>query len=106
MRLLDPGALLRALSGHHLGGPAGVLELTEVVAGGVQSPFMYPAALVDATHWEGGPPRRWAVLPDRQAICCGDDDVVLCIFGPGYNRHQTREWLLPPRWRHRGQSGA
>jgi len=25
-----------------------------------------PAAVVDATHWEGGLPRRWAVLPDRQ----------------------------------------
>ncbi len=53
-----------------------------------------PAAVVDATHWEGGLPRRWAVLPDRQAICRSDDHTVLGIFGPGYTRHQYREWLL------------
>jgi len=49
---------------------------------------------VDATHWESGLPRRWAVLPDRQAICRSDDHTVLGIFGPGYTRHQYREWLL------------
>ena len=53
-----------------------------------------PAAVVDATHWEGGLPRRWAVVPDRQAICRSDDDTLLGIFGPGYTRHQYREWLL------------
>jgi len=55
-----------------------------------------PAAVVDATHWEGGLPRRWAVLPDRQAICRSDDTegAVMGIFGPGYTRHQYREWLL------------
>jgi len=55
-----------------------------------------PAAVVDATHWEGGLPRRWAVLPERQAICRSDDTegAVLGIFGPGYTRHQYREWLL------------
>jgi len=53
-----------------------------------------PAAVVDATHWESGWPRRWAVLPDRQAICRSDDHTVLGIFGPGYTRHQYREWLL------------
>jgi len=53
-----------------------------------------PAAVVDATHWEGGLPRRWAVLLDRQAICRSDDHTVLGIFGTGYTRHQYREWLL------------
>ncbi len=53
-----------------------------------------PAAVVDATHWEGGLPRRWAVLPDRQAICRSDNDTLMGIFGPGYTRHQYREWLL------------
>jgi len=53
-----------------------------------------PAAVVDATHWESGLPRRWAVLPDRQAICRSDDDTVMGIFGPGYTRHQYRQWLL------------
>ena len=53
-----------------------------------------PAAVVDATHWQGGLPRRWAVLPDRQAICRSDDHTVLGIFGPGYTRHQYNEWLL------------
>jgi len=52
------------------------------------------AAVVDATHWKGGLPRRWAVLPDRQAICRSDDDSVMGIFGTGYTRHQYREWLL------------
>ncbi len=55
-----------------------------------------PAAVVDAPHWEGGLPRRWAVLPDKQAICRSDDTegAVMGIFGPGYTRHQYREWLL------------
>jgi len=53
-----------------------------------------PAAVVDATHWENGLPSRWAVLPNRQAICRSDDDTVLGIFGPGYVRHQYTEWLL------------
>ncbi len=53
-----------------------------------------PAAVVDATHWQGGLPRRWAVLLDRQAICRSDDHAVMGIFGPGYTRHQYREWLL------------
>ena len=55
-----------------------------------------PAAVVDATHWEGGLPRRWAVLPDRQAICRSDDTegAVMGIFGPGYTRHQYNDWLL------------
>ncbi len=55
-----------------------------------------PAVVVDATHWQGGLPRRWAVLPDRQAICRSDDTeaAVMGIFGPGYTRHQYREWLL------------
>jgi len=53
-----------------------------------------PAAVADATHWEGGLPRRWAVLPDRQAICRSDNDTLMGIFGSGYTRHQYREWLL------------
>jgi len=55
-----------------------------------------PAAVVDATHWEGGLPRRWAVLPNRQAICRSDDTegAVMGIFGPGYTRHQYNDWLL------------
>ncbi|MDP9466146.1 MAG: hypothetical protein M3P31_02725 [Actinomycetota bacterium] len=43
---------------------------------------------------EDGQPRRWTVVPDRQAICRSDDDTVMGIFGPGYVRHQYREWLL------------
>jgi len=53
-----------------------------------------PAAVVDATHWESGLPRRWAVLPDRQAICRSDNNTLMGIFGPGYTRHQYNEWLL------------
>jgi len=41
-----------------------------------------------------GQPRRWAVVADRQAICRSDDHTVMGIFGPGYTRHQYREWLL------------
>ncbi len=41
-----------------------------------------------------GQPRLWAVVADRQAICRSDDDTVMGIFGPGYTRHQYREWLL------------
>ena len=41
-----------------------------------------------------GQPRSWAVVADRQAICRSDDDTVMGIFGPGYTRHQYREWLL------------
>jgi phage/plasmid-like protein (TIGR03299 family) len=43
---------------------------------------------------EDGQPKRWLVVPDRQAICRSDDDSVMGIFGPGYVRHQYREWLL------------
>ncbi len=43
---------------------------------------------------DDGSPKRWAVVPDRQAICRSDDDTVMGIFGPGYTRHQYREWLL------------
>jgi len=53
-----------------------------------------PAAVVNATHGEGGLPRRWAVLPDRQAICRSDNNTLMGIFGPGYTRHQYNEWLL------------
>jgi len=43
-----------------------------------------------------GTPVRWAPVTDRQAICRSDDSTgsVLGIFGPGYTRHQYREWLL------------
>ena len=58
-----------------------------------------PAAVVDATHWEGGLPRRWAVLPERQAICRSDEteSTVMGIVGTGYTRHQYREpaWAQP-----------
>ncbi len=43
---------------------------------------------------EDGQPQRWAVVPDKQAICRSDDDTVLGVFGSGYARHQYREWLL------------
>jgi phage/plasmid-like protein (TIGR03299 family) len=43
---------------------------------------------------EDGQPMRWLVVPDRQAICRSDDNSVMGIFGPGYVRHQYREWLL------------
>ena len=41
-------------------------------------------------------PARWAVVEGRQAICRSDDSTgaVMGIFGPGYTRHQYREWLL------------
>jgi len=41
-----------------------------------------------------GQPRSWAVVADRQAICRSDNDTLMGIFGPGYTRHQYREWLL------------
>lgn len=43
---------------------------------------------------EDGQPQRWEVVPNRQAICRSDDGSVMGIFGPGYVRHQYREWLL------------
>ncbi len=53
-----------------------------------------PSGLAGLTHSHYGAPMRWAVVPDRQAICRSDDHTVLGIFGPGYARHQYREWLL------------
>ncbi len=53
------------------------------------------ADMQSMTHLsEEGQPRLWAVVPNRQAICRSDDDTVMGIFGPGYVRHQYREWLL------------
>lgn len=53
------------------------------------------ADLQSMTHLsEEGRPRRWAVVPDRQAICRSDDDTVMGVFGPGYVRHQYQDWLL------------
>ena len=52
-----------------------------------------PSGLAGLTHSHDGAPMRWQVVPDRQAICRSDDDTVLGIFGPGYTRHQYREWL-------------
>ena len=36
------------------------------------------------------------MVDGRQAICRSDDSTgaVMGIFGPGYTRHQYREWLL------------
>jgi len=56
-----------------------------------------PADPQSMTHQgEDGTPVRWAPVTDRQAICRSDDSTgsVLGIFGPGYTRHQYREWLL------------
>jgi phage/plasmid-like protein (TIGR03299 family) len=53
-----------------------------------------PSGLAGLTHSHYGAPMRWAVVQDRQAICRSDDHSVLGIFGPGYARHQYREWLL------------
>jgi len=56
-----------------------------------------PADRQSMTHQgEDGTPVRWAPVTDRQAICRSDDSTgsVLGIFGPGYTRHQYREWLL------------
>jgi len=53
-----------------------------------------PTGLAGLTHSHYGAPMRWAVVQDRQAICRSDDHTVLGIFGPGYARHQYREWLL------------
>jgi phage/plasmid-like protein (TIGR03299 family) len=53
------------------------------------------ADLETVTHLsDDGGPKRWAVVPEKQAICRSDDDRVMGIFGPGYVRHQYREWLL------------
>ncbi|MDP9443755.1 MAG: DUF932 domain-containing protein [Actinomycetota bacterium] len=53
------------------------------------------ADLQTMTHLsDDGDPRRWTVVPDRQAVCRSDDDTVMGIFSPGYTRHQYREWLL------------
>ncbi len=53
------------------------------------------ADMASMTHRsEYGQPQLWAVVPEKQAICRSDDDTVLGIFGPGYTRHQYREWLL------------
>ena len=53
------------------------------------------ADLETVTHLsDDGSPKRWAVVPDKQAICRSDDGTVMGIFGPGYTRHQYREWLL------------
>ena len=43
-----------------------------------------------------GQPMLWVPVTDRQAICRSDDTTgaVMGIFGPGYVRHQYREWLL------------
>lgn len=43
---------------------------------------------------EDGQPKRWAAVPDKQAICRSDDGSVMGIFGAGYVRHQYSEWLL------------
>jgi len=56
-----------------------------------------PADPQSMTHQvEDGTLVRWAPVTDRQAICRSDDSTgsVLGIFGPGYTRHQYREWLL------------
>jgi len=53
-----------------------------------------PCGLAGMTHSHYGAPMRWQVVKDRQAICRSDDDTVMGIFGPGYTRHQYREWLL------------
>ena len=51
----------------------------------------------ETTHLSpDGQPSRWAVVPDRQAICRSDDSTgaVLGLFGPGYVAHQYEAWLL------------
>jgi len=54
-----------------------------------------PADPQSMTHQgDDGTPETWAPVTDRQAICRSDDDTVMGIFGPGYTRHQYREWLL------------
>ncbi len=56
-----------------------------------------PSGPESMTHLaENRQPMRWAVLPDRQAICRSDDTdgAVMGIFSPGYAMHQYQEWLL------------
>ncbi len=54
-----------------------------------------PASVETMTHLTSyGDPARWVLIPDRQAICRSDTDLVMGIFGPGYVRHQYDQWLL------------
>jgi len=56
-----------------------------------------PADPATMTHLsDDGTQVRWVPVADRQAICRSDDisGAVMGIFGPGYVRHQYREWLL------------
>jgi phage/plasmid-like protein (TIGR03299 family) len=55
------------------------------------------ADMQSMTHLaDDGTPARWVGVSDKQAICRSDDTdgAVMGIFGPGYTRHQYREWLL------------
>jgi phage/plasmid-like protein (TIGR03299 family) len=55
------------------------------------------ADMQSMTHLaEDGTPAQWIAVNDKQAICRSDDadGAVMGIFGPGYTRHQYREWLL------------
>ena len=54
-----------------------------------------PATVETMTHLSAdATPARWVPVPDRQAICRSDSDLVMGIFGPGYVRHQYGQWLL------------
>ena len=53
-----------------------------------------PSGLTGPTHSHYGEPMSWQIVPEKQAICRSDTDEVMGIFGPGYTRHQYREWLL------------
>jgi hypothetical protein len=49
------------------------------------------ADLQSMTHLsEEGQPRRWLVVPDRQAICRSDDDTVMGVFVPGMCATSTK----------------
>ncbi len=57
------------------------------------------ADLETVTHLsDDGSPKRWAAVPDKQAICRSDDGTVMGIFGPGYTRHQYRESNSQDLW--------
>ena len=50
------------------------------------------ANLASVTHVsDDASPKRWAVVPDKQAISRSDDGTVMGTSGPGYTRHQYRE---------------
>lgn len=54
-----------------------------------------PASIATMTHLDdNGSPKRWSLLPERQAITRSDTGHVMGIFSSGYEPHAYEEWLL------------